>query len=93
MVGDLLLCRPSGLPFAQVPIVNWPDGTPDDVRRLADALVAVLEGHGGQLVGSAIALVFACVVAELGDAPLEQVVSDVGQIAFRHGAFKPRPRH
>src|SRR5262249_49450957 len=49
--------------------MKWPEGTPDDVKALADELARVLKGRNGQVVGPAIALVFAYVVAELGNAP------------------------
>jgi len=73
--------------------MQWPEGTPDDVKALADELAHVLESHNGQVVGPAIALVFAYVVAELGNAPLERVVHDVGALARRYGALKLHRPH
>jgi hypothetical protein len=56
-----------------VEVDRWPAGTPPEVSSLAGRLVEVLKGRSGQVVGPALSLVFAYTVAELGDAPLEQV--------------------
>ena len=72
--------------------IRWPDDTPDDVARLADELAAVLKGRNGQVAGPAAGLVFAYVVCELGNAPLRDVVHDIGELARKYGALKtPRP--
>jgi hypothetical protein len=67
--------------------VAWPKDTPDDVRRLADTLAAVLQGHSGQVAGPATAFVFAYLIAELGGADVGDVVRDVGALACKHGAM------
>src|SRR5262245_57985623 len=72
---------------------QWPIDTPPDVRQLADQLAAVLKGRNGQVAGPATALLFAFLVAELGNAPLRQVIADVGALARRHGAMRYRRPH
>ena len=72
---------------------HWPADTPTDVRQLADALAAVLKDRNGQIAGPAIALVFAYTIAELGNAPLQQVIRDVGSLARRYGALKLQQTH
>src|SRR5262249_32410688 len=79
-------------------LMRWPEGTPDDVRHLADELAAVLMDRNGREVGPALALVFAYVVCELGghasDADmLKRIMIDVGAIARRYGALKPHRPH
>jgi hypothetical protein len=74
-------------------MVDWPTDTPTEVQQLADEIATMLKGKNGRLVGPAIALVFAYVVAELGNAPLKQVIRDVGALARRYGALKPQRPH
>jgi hypothetical protein len=72
--------------------VRWPEGTSHDVRQLADELAAVLKGRPSRTVGPALCVIFSYAIAEIGDAPLQQVMHDVGAVAIKHGALKPPHR-
>jgi hypothetical protein len=72
--------------------MQWPEGTPAEVARLADELVCILKGRSGQTVGPALALVFSYCICELGGGSLRQILRDVSRLAQKHRALARKKR-
>jgi hypothetical protein len=78
--------------------MRWPATVPTDVQTLANELMAVLEGHSGDVMGPALCMTFAYTMLELGgqaDDPsaLDRMMADLTRLVVAHGAATERQTH
>jgi hypothetical protein len=78
--------------------MRWPASVPNDVQTLANELMAVLEGHSGDVMGPALCMTFAYAVLELGGhaddpAALDRMMADLTALVVRYDAATERDMH
>jgi len=77
---------------------RWPDTVPPDVKRLADELISVLQGHSAEVMGPALSVVFAFVMCSIAgraedEASLDQMMADLTSVIVKYGAANMRNVH
>jgi hypothetical protein len=78
--------------------MHWPANVPTEVKRLADELINVLQGHSAEVMGPALCVVCAFALCSIAghaedEAALDRVMADLTNLVVKHGAASMKGMH
>jgi len=80
------------------PPMDWPKDASDDVKRLANQLIGILNQHDAEVVGPAIGITFGFTICELGGCAddvraVDRMMADVRALVIKYGAAVVQSQH